>query len=210
MRPRALLGSLSLLHTLVLGLKQHPRFPVAPAHSVRAGHPARRLGRLGSLRASSTAPGASDSALELSPLVTQIEPSKTIEVHALTQAMRAAGEEVVSLCVGEPDFLPPQAVLEATGAAVTGGETKYTAVSGTGDLRAAIAKHLLERKGTAYTPEEILLCNGAKQAVYQGVLATCRPGDEVVVPAPYWPSYPEIVRLAGATPVVVSTTPQVA
>ena len=144
--------------------------------------------------------------MSLSPLVTSIEPSKTIEVHALTQSMRAAGEEVVSLCVGEPDFAPPAPILSATEAAVRGGLTKYTAVSGTAALREAIAAHLKERKGTAYdAASEILLGNGAKQAVYQGILATCRPGDEVILPAPYWPSYPEIIKLAGATPVIVET-----
>ncbi len=101
--------------------------------------------------------------LTLNPLVTDIEPSKTIEVHALTMAMKARGEEVISLAVGEPDFDPPEAVLEATKNAVSQGLTRYTAVSGTAKLRAAISQHLKTRKGTAYTPDEILVCNGAKQ-----------------------------------------------
>ena len=166
------------------------------------------LALYGGVRAAAFQPAnfRKEEGLSLSPLVTGIEPSKTIEVHALTQAMRAAGQEVVSLCVGEPDFPPPAPILAATEEAVKQGLTKYTAVSGTAPLRQAIAAHLEERKGTVYDPaSEILLGNGAKQAVYQAILATCRPGDEVILPAPYWPSYPEIVKLAGGTPVVVET-----
>ena len=143
--------------------------------------------------------------LSLSPLVTDIEPSRTIEVHALTQAMKARGEEVLSLAVGEPDFDPPRAIIDATVQALAAGKTRYTAVSGTAPLREAICDHLREKKGTTYAPDEIVVGNGAKQAVYQAIMATCRPGDEVIIPAPYWTSYPEIVKLAGATPVVVET-----
>jgi len=113
---------------------------------------------------------------------------------------------VTSLCVGEPDFLPPKAVLDATVAAVQGGDTRYTAVTGTIDLRTAIANDLKKRKGVEYNPaNEIVVGNGAKQCVYQGVLATCGKGDKVLVPAPYWPSYPEMVSLVGAEPIVVET-----
>jgi len=144
--------------------------------------------------------------LSLSPLVASIEPSKTIEVHALTQAMKAEGNEVLSLAVGEPDFGPPAPILEATLKAINDGQTRYTAVSGTAPLRAAIGAHLEARKGTPYAPDEVVVCNGAKQALFQAVLTTCRPGDEVIIPAPYWPSYPEMVKFAGATPVVLETT----
>jgi len=96
-------------------------------------------------------------------------------------------------------------VVEATIQAVREGHTRYTAVTGEAALRAAICKDLETRKGIKYTPEEIIVGNGAKQEVYQALLALCRPGDEVIIPAPYWPSYPEIVKLTGATPVILGT-----
>ena len=121
--------------------------------------------------------------------------------------MEAKGEIVTSLCVGEPDFPPPQAVLDATIEAVKSGDTKYTAISGTAVLRKAISKDLQLRKNVLYNPNtEILVSNGAKQAVYQSLLALCGPGDEVIIPAPYWPSYPEMVAMTGATPVIIGST----
>eukprot|EP00903_Cladosiphon_okamuranus_P005828 g5769.t1 len=141
----------------------------------------------------------------ISPMVKSVAPSKTLEVHALTQEMKARGERVVSLCVGEPDFQPPPAVIEATAAAAKKGVTKYTGVTGTVDLRRAISADLARRKNLTYAEGEIVVANGAKQAVYQAVLAVVRPGDEVIVPAPFWPSYPEMVRLAGGVPVIVET-----
>ncbi|CAM9860766.1 unnamed protein product [Pylaiella littoralis] len=141
----------------------------------------------------------------ISPMVKTVSPSKTLEVHSLTQDMKARGERVVSLCVGEPDFQPPPAVIEATANAARKGITKYTGVTGTVDLRRAICADLARRKNLTYSAGDIVVTNGAKQAVYQAVLAVVRPGDEVIVPAPYWPSYPEMVRLAGGVPVVVET-----
>jgi len=120
--------------------------------------------------------------------------------------MQAEGIEVTSLCVGEPDFPPPQAVLDAATQAIVDTETRYTAVTGTADLRNAIAKDLKERKGIEYDANtEIVVGNGAKQCVYQGVLAVAGPGDKVIIPAPYWPSYPEMVALAGAESVILET-----
>ncbi|CAM9578139.1 unnamed protein product [Ascophyllum nodosum] len=120
--------------------------------------------------------------------------------------MKARGERVVSLCVGEPDFQPPPSVISATAIAAREGKTKYTGVTGSLDLRQAICDDLARRKSLAYTPEDVVVANGAKQAVYQGVMAVVRPGDEVLIPAPYWPSYPEMVKLAGGIPVIVETT----
>ena len=120
--------------------------------------------------------------------------------------MQAEGIEVTSLCVGEPDFPPPQAVLDAATQAIVDTETRYTAVTGTAALRNAIAKDLKERKGIEYDANtEIVVGNGAKQCVYQGVLAVAGPGDKVIIPAPYWPSYPEMVALAGAESVILET-----
>lgn len=143
--------------------------------------------------------------IEFSALARGLSPSKTIEVHALTQRMIGAGEVVISLSVGEPDFAPFSEILEATSAAASAGETRYTDVVGTLALRSSICEHLSHRKGTLYDSSEIVVTNGAKQAVYQAMMALCGPGDEVIVPAPYWVSYPEIVKLTGATPVVVET-----
>ena len=112
---------------------------------------------------------------ELSPLVTSLKPSATIEVHALTLQMKAAGETVVSLCVGEPDFAPQKEILEAIGAAAMKGVTRYTEVTGTGELRTAIARDLRERKHVEYDPGEIVVANGAKQAVYEALMALCGP-----------------------------------
>lgn len=121
--------------------------------------------------------------------------------------MQAEGIEVTSLCVGEPDFPPPQAVLDAATRAISNCETRYTAVTGTADLRNAIADDLRERKGgLTYDPNtEIVVGNGAKQCVFQGVLATCGVGDTAIIPAPYWPSYPEMVALTGADYIVLET-----
>ncbi|KAH8073259.1 transferase [Aureococcus anophagefferens] len=140
---------------------------------------------------------------ELSVLVEGLKPSATVEVHGLTMQLRAAGEEVVSLCVGEPDFPPPKAIVDAIGAAALAGATRYTEVTGTKELREAIASDLAKRKGTAYAPTDIVVANGAKQAVYEALLALVGPGDEVVVPAPYWVSYPSMVEMAGAAVVQV-------
>jgi len=147
-----------------------------------------------------------DSEITLNPVVASVKVSKTVEIFSLVKQMEAEGQKVTSLCVGEPDFLPPKAVLDAASAAIQRGETKYTAVTGTAELRNAIAADLKRRKGLDYNPQtEIIVGNGAKQSVYQGVLATCGPGDAAIVPAPYWPSYPEMVALAGAEPIVVKT-----
>ncbi|KAL3791157.1 hypothetical protein HJC23_000577 [Cyclotella cryptica] len=143
----------------------------------------------------------------LNPLLSKIKPSKTVEVFSLVKQMEAEGETVTSLCVGEPDFAPPQAVLDAATAAMANGHTTYTAVTGTLELRRAIADDLKSRKGIEYNPvTEIVVGNGAKQCVYQGLLAACGAGDEVIVPAPYWPSYPEMALLVGASPVILETS----
>ena len=120
--------------------------------------------------------------------------------------MKAAGETVVSLCVGEPDFAPQREILEAIGEAAMKGLTRYTEVTGTGELRSAIAKDLSERKHVEYDPGEIVVANGAKQAVYEALMALCGPGDDVILPAPYWVSYPSMVDMCGATYTTVSTS----
>jgi len=149
---------------------------------------------------------SSNNAIELNPLVTNVKISKTVEVFSLVKQMEANGDTVTSLCVGEPDFPPPQAVLDATIHAVKQGLTTYTAVTGTTALREAIAKDLQTRKGVTYDPvTQILVGNGAKQCVFQGILATIGQNDAAIIPAPYWPSYPEMVTLSGGTPIILET-----
>eukprot|EP00607_Mallomonas_marina_P009867 CAMPEP_0182419076 /NCGR_PEP_ID=MMETSP1167-20130531/3471_1 /TAXON_ID=2988 /ORGANISM="Mallomonas Sp, Strain CCMP3275" /LENGTH=397 /DNA_ID=CAMNT_0024593683 /DNA_START=297 /DNA_END=1490 /DNA_ORIENTATION=+ len=132
--------------------------------------------------------------------------SKTIAMHSQTKALEKQGVTVYSLCVGEPDYDPPDEAIKATGEAAINGYTKYTSVNGDASLREAIAADLLQRKQTGYTPEQIVVSNGAKQAVFQGLLAVVKPGDEVIVPAPYWPSYPDMVKMCYAEPVILPTS----
>ena len=144
--------------------------------------------------------------IQLSPMVENMAVSKTIEIHALTKEMEKNGQTVYSLCVGEPDYDPPQEVLDATAKAANDGFTKYTAVNGDADLRQAIADDLFTRKGTKYTADQIVIANGAKQSVIQTLLSVVCPGDDVIIPAPYWPSYPDMVKMCGARPVIVDST----
>jgi len=144
----------------------------------------------------------------LSPMVENMAVSKTIEIHSLTKEMERAGKTVFSLCVGEPDYQPPSVVLKATADAAQAGLTKYTAVNGDAELRSVIASDLKTRKNTAYTAEQIVVSNGAKQSVLQALLTVVSPGDDVLVPSPYWPSYPDMVKMCNARPVDVVTSPQ--
>ena len=121
-------------------------------------------------------------------------------------ALKAAGRDIISLSVGEPDFPTPAHVCEAAVAAIRAGQTKYTALEGTRELKAAIRRKLARDNGLSYTPEQILVSNGAKQACFNLCLALLDEGDEAIVPAPYWVSYPDMVRLADAKPVFVPTT----
>lgn len=148
---------------------------------------------------------ASTNQVQLSPLVENMAVSKTIEIHSLTKEMERQGKTVYSLCVGEPDYQPPPSVLAATARAAQLGLTKYTAVNGDTSLRAAIAHDLRSRKRTAYSAEQIVVSNGAKQSVLQALLAVVCPGDAVLVPAPFWPSYPDMVKMCQAEPVTVGT-----
>lgn len=129
-----------------------------------------------------------------------------MEIFSRVKELERNGVKVTSLCVGEPDFLPPAVVLQAVVQAVQNGDTRYTAVTGTAELRQAICNDLKKRKNVLYDYQtEIVVGNGAKQCVYQGILAVAGVGDKVLIPAPYWPSYPEMALLTGATPVIVPT-----
>ena len=142
----------------------------------------------------------------LNPRVASLRESKTMALTDLARSMKESGLPVIGLAAGEPDFDTPDTIVQAGCDAIRGGFTRYSPNTGTASLRAAVCDKLERENGVAYAPNEIVLSNGAKQSVAQGVIATCGPGDEVLIPAPYWVSYPEMCRLAGAEPVVVPTT----
>ena len=134
-----------------------------------------------------------------------IRESPTLGLNARVKAMQAAGKRVVNFTVGEPDFRTPDNVGKAAAEAIRAGFTKYTAVAGIPELRKAISRKLLEENGLEFGPEEIIVSCGGKHSLYNAFQALCDPGDEVIIPAPYWVTYPEQVRLAGAKPVFVQT-----
>lgn len=136
----------------------------------------------------------------LSAWAQNVSPSPTLAIDAKAKAMLAAGEDVCSFAAGEPDFDTPEFIKDAAIAALKAGKTKYAPTPGIEPLRAAIAERYLAEYGYKVTPAQVVVSPGGKYSCYLGVLATCNPGDEVVVPAPYWVSYPEMVKLAGATP----------
>ena len=133
----------------------------------------------------------------------RISPSQTITITAKARALKAAGRDVISLSVGEPDFDTPQNIKDAAIAAIQRGETKYTDVSGTLALRQAVAAKFKRDSGIEYKPEEIIVTTGGKQVIFNALLATINPGDEAIIPTPCWVSYPDIVALAEGTPVFV-------
>ena len=141
--------------------------------------------------------------LSVSERMARIKPSPTSAVLALAASLRAAGRDIISLGAGEPDFDTPQAIKEAAIKAILDGATKYTPVGGTAELKAAIQRKFKRDNVLEYDASQILVSSGAKQSVFNLCLALLSPGDEVIVPAPYWVSYPDIVRLADASPVVV-------
>jgi aspartate aminotransferase len=136
----------------------------------------------------------------------RVKPSPTGAVLALATKLRAEGRDIISLGTGEPDFDTPQAIKNAGIAAIDSGATKYTPVDGTADLKAAIARKLQRNNNLEYGPGQILVTSGAKQALYDLCVALLGPGDEAIIPAPYWVSYPDMVKLADADPVFIETS----
>jgi aspartate aminotransferase len=137
-----------------------------------------------------------------------IKPSPTIAVTNLARELKAAGRDVIGLGAGEPDFDTPDSIKEAAIAAIRAGQTKYTAVDGTPELKAAVAAKFKRENGLEFRLDEISVGTGGKQIIYNALMATLDPGDEVVIPAPYWVSYPDMVLLAGGTPVFVTCPDQ--
>lgn len=138
----------------------------------------------------------------------QVQPSATAQVLSRAKAMQAAGVDVVSFAIGEPDFETPPHIREAAKRAIDEGASRYTDVSGIIELRRAICADSLRRRGVEHTPDEVVVCVGAKHALFNLALALYEPSDEVVIPIPGWVSYPEQTRLAGASPVFVPCAQQ--
>jgi aspartate aminotransferase len=132
-----------------------------------------------------------------------VKPSPTSAVLALATELRAAGRDIISLGAGEPDFDTPQHIKNAAKKAIEDGATKYTPVDGTADLKDAIQTKFRDENGLSYEPSQIIVSSGAKQCLFNLCLGLLSPGDEAVIPAPFWVSYPDMVRLAGAEPVII-------
>jgi aspartate aminotransferase len=143
--------------------------------------------------------------MELANRATILSPSLTLSIDSKAKAMKAEGIDVCGFGAGEPDFDTPEHIKAAAMASLDAGFTKYTPSSGIPELRQAISEKFKADNHLDYKPSQIVVSCGAKHSCYNAILATCQPGDEVIIPAPYWLSYPEMVRLAGADPVFVQT-----
>lgn len=144
--------------------------------------------------------------MEISERAAQLTPSLTLSIDSKAKAMKAEGLDVCGFGAGEPDFDTPEHIKRAAIEALEAGFTKYTPSAGIPELRQAIADKLAADNGLTYRAGQVVVSNGAKHACYNAILATCQPGDEVIIPAPYWVSYPDMVRLVGAEPVIVPTS----
>ena len=139
----------------------------------------------------------------LSSTLARVKPSPTIAVTNLAAELKAKGQDVIGLGAGEPDFDTPQNIKDGAIAAIVAGKTKYTAVDGIPELKQAVCAKFKRDNGLNYTPAQVSVASGGKQILYNALMATLNPGDEVIIPAPYWVSYPDMVLLAGGTPVFV-------
>ena len=144
--------------------------------------------------------------VELNPNVAKMRPSATMAMSARAKQLKREGLPIISLSAGEPDFDTPQPIRQAAIKAINDGFTHYTVNMGIPELRAAICEALSHNRGLDFESDQILCSNGAKQSVALSIFSLCGPGDEVLIPAPYWVSYPEMARMCGATPVIVDTT----
>ena len=144
--------------------------------------------------------------MEISERAAQLTPSLTLSIDSKAKAMKAEGIDVCGFGAGEPDSDTPEHIKKAAIDALEAGFTKYTPSAGIPELRQAIAEKFAADNGLSYRAAQIIVSNGAKHSCYNAILATCQPGDEVIIPAPYWVSYPDMVRLVGAEPVIVPTS----
>ena len=136
----------------------------------------------------------------------RVKPAPTMAITDMARELKEAGEDIISLSVGEPDFDTPDNIKAAAIQAIKDGDTNYTNVSGTIALKEAVVTKFKRDNDLDYATNQIIVCSGGKQVLYNAVLATINPGDEVIIPAPYWVSYPDMVYLAGGTPVIVQAT----
>ena len=143
---------------------------------------------------------------KISQRAASLAPSLTLAIDSKAKAMKAAGEDVVGFGAGEPDFDTPQHIKDACAKALAAGFTKYTPSSGIPELRQAIADKFKNDNGLTYKPSQVIVNCGGKHSCFNVIIATCEAGDEVIIPAPYWLSYPEMVKLAGAKPVILETS----
>ncbi|MEM6824458.1 MAG: pyridoxal phosphate-dependent aminotransferase [Pseudomonadota bacterium] len=143
---------------------------------------------------------------QLSATLTRVKPSPTMAITALAADLRRAGRDVIGLSAGEPDFDTPEHIREAGKRAIDEGHTRYTAPDGIPELKEAVAAKFARDNGLSYTPSQVSIGAGGKQVIFNALMATLNPGDEVIIPTPYWVSYPDMVLIAGGTPVFVDTT----
>ncbi len=143
--------------------------------------------------------------IKLSKRAAGIQPSPTLAITAKAKKLKAEGKDVLAFGAGEPDVDTPAHIKQAAIAAINAGFTKYPASAGTDELRSAIAAKLKADNGIEVTPGQVVVSNGAKHSLQNAFYALLDDGDEVIIPAPYWVSYPEMVKLAGGTPVIVET-----
>jgi aspartate aminotransferase len=141
----------------------------------------------------------------ISKIVQALEPSATLAMAAKARELKTAGRPVFDFSVGEPDFTTPEHICQAAAAAMKAGHTHYTQASGIPELRSAVAKQYEQTHGLKYAPQQVVVSNGAKHSLHNVFTVLCDPGDEVIIPAPYWVSYAELVKLTGGVPVIVPT-----
>lgn len=146
--------------------------------------------------------------IEVSKKVSAISPSMTLAISAKANELKAAGEKVINFGVGEPDFNTPEHIIQAAKDALDKGYTKYVAAAGLPALKKSIAKKFKEDNNLEYDPSQIIVSNGAKHSIFNALFAIINPGDEVLIPKPYWLTYPEVVKSCGGEPKYISTTPE--
>ena len=142
--------------------------------------------------------------IQLSKKMSNIKPSATVMLGEKARDLSAQGKDIIQLGEGEPDFNTPDFIIEAAFKAAKQGATKYTFVSGTKELRDQVVKKFQNDNGIIYQNEEIVIGNGAKQLIFNALLVSLNPGDQVIIPAPYWVSYPQMVKIADGEPIIVT------
>src|SRR5215208_2560980 len=146
--------------------------------------------------------------IRTSKLAASVQPSATIAAGTKARQLKAAGIKVFDFSLGEPDFNTPKHICDAAAQAALGGQTHYTPTAGTAEVKAAICKWYKSFHGLDCAPENVIVSNGAKHSLHNALAATVGPGDEVIIPTPYWVSYSDLVQMTGASYVLVTSTPE--